>query len=88
MLPFENLSGDPSQGYFSNGLTEEMISQLGRVRPEHLGVIARTSSMHYKGTEKSVAAIGRELNVDYVLEGSLRLCGEILRIGFRCAKSM
>lgn len=80
VLPFENLSGDPSQSYFSNGLTEEMISQLGRVRPERLGVIARTSSMHYKGTEKSVTAIGQELNVDYVLEGSVRLCGDRARI--------
>jgi TolB-like protein len=80
VLPFENLSGDPSRAYFSDGLTEEMISQLGRVRPEQLGVIARTSSMHYKGTKKSVAAIGRELNVDYVLEGSVRLSGDRARI--------
>jgi TolB-like protein/Tfp pilus assembly protein PilF len=80
VLPFENLSGDPSQTYFSDGLTEEMISQLGRVRPDRLGVIARTSSMQYKGTDKSVASIGRELRVDYVLEGSVRQCGDRARI--------
>src|SRR5579864_6336300 len=51
VLPFENLTGDASQEYFSDGLTEEMIAQLGRLDPEHFGVIARTSVMHYKQTQ-------------------------------------
>jgi TolB-like protein len=80
VLPFENLSGDAAQDYFSNGLTEEMISQLGRVDPDLLGVIARTSSMHYKDTNKAVAEIGAELGVEYVLEGSVRRWGERVRI--------
>ena len=80
VLPFENLSGDASQDYFSNGLTEEMISQLGRVDPLTLGVIARTSSMHYKDSNKAVAEIGAELGVEYILEGSVRRWGERVRI--------
>ncbi|MFQ5668024.1 MAG: tetratricopeptide repeat protein [Candidatus Binatia bacterium] len=80
VLPFENLSGDPEQDYFSDGLTEEMITQLGRSHPEGLGVIARTSVMQYKGTRKDVNQIGRELGVDYVLEGSVRRAAERVRV--------
>lgn len=80
VLPFENLSGDPAQEYFSSGLTEETISDLGQLAPEHLGVIARTSAMIYKGTPKSIAEIGRELGVDYALEGSVRREGDRVRI--------
>ena len=72
VLPFENLSGDPGQEYFSDGLTEETIMRLGKMSPKLLGVIARTSSMAYKRTGKSVFQIGQELGVDYVLEGSVR----------------
>ena len=72
VLPFENLSGDAEQEYFSDGLTEEMIAQLGRLRPQRLGVIARTSAWQYKETEKNITQIGRELGVGYVLEGSVR----------------
>jgi TolB-like protein/DNA-binding winged helix-turn-helix (wHTH) protein len=72
VLPFENLTGDPGQEYFSDGLTEEMIAQLGALSPEHLGVISRTTSMVYKHTTKSTRQIGDELGVDYVLESSLR----------------
>lgn len=72
ILPFENLSGDPAQEYFSDGLTEETIMRLGKIAPARLGVIARTSSMAYKRTTKSVRQIGDELGVDYVLEGSVR----------------
>jgi TolB-like protein/Tfp pilus assembly protein PilF len=70
VLPFLNLSGDPSQEYFSDGMTEEMITEIAGLAPEYLGVIARTTAMHYKGTRKDIAGIGRELNVDYILEGS------------------
>lgn len=80
VLPFENLSGDPAQNYFSDGLTEETISYLGRIDPERLGVIARTTSMAYKGTRKSIREIGSELNVDYVLESSVRREGKRVRI--------
>ena len=72
VLPMENLSGDPQQEYFSDGLTEEMIARLGRLEPKRLGVIARTSAMHYKRTTKTIDEIGRELGVQYVLEGSVR----------------
>lgn len=72
VLPFENLSGDPDQEYFSDGLTEETIMRLGKMSPRGMGVIARTSSMAYKRTDKSVLRIGQELGVDYVLEGSVR----------------
>jgi TolB-like protein/Flp pilus assembly protein TadD len=80
VLPFENLSGDPGQDYFSDGLTEETIMRLGRLSPRQMGVIARTSSMAYKQTDKSVTQIGRELGVDYVLEGSVRRDGAQMRI--------
>jgi TolB-like protein/Flp pilus assembly protein TadD len=72
LLPFENLSGDPGQEYFSDGLTEETIMRLGRMSPHRMGVIARTSSMAYKRTSKSIRQIGEELGVDYVVEGSVR----------------
>jgi TolB-like protein len=72
VLPFENLSGDPDQEYFSDGLTEETIMRLGKMSLCGLGVIARTSSMAYKHSDKSVLRIGQELSVDYVLEGSVR----------------
>lgn len=80
VLPFENLSGDPAQEYFSDGLTEEMITQLGSLSPEQLGVIARTTSMVYKHTSKSVQQIGQELGVDYVFESSVRRYGDEVRI--------
>jgi TolB-like protein/DNA-binding winged helix-turn-helix (wHTH) protein/Tfp pilus assembly protein PilF len=80
VLAFENLSGDPEQVYFSDGLTEEMTDQLGRLQPEQLRVIARTSSMRYKGSNKSIAEIGRELHADYVIEGSVRQEGGKVRI--------
>src|SRR5260221_7679523 len=68
VLPFENLAGDAEQDYFSDGLTEEMISQLGGLDPQRLGVIARTSVMHYRKSQKPLEQIGRELGVQYVLE--------------------
>ena len=80
VLPFENLTGDPNQDYFSDGLTEEMITQLGRLDPRQLGVIARTSAMSYKHSTKAVDQIGRELGVNYILEGSARREGGRLRV--------
>ena len=80
VMPFENLSGDPEQAYFSDGMTEEMIAQLGSLQPARLGVIARTSAMTYRRGDKDVRQIGSELQVDYVLEGSVRREGDRLRI--------
>jgi TolB-like protein len=80
VLPFENLSNNPDQEYLSDGLTEETISYLGRISPERMGVIARTTSMAYKRTTKSIRKIGAELAVDYVLESSVRREGDRVRI--------
>jgi len=80
VLPFENLSGDAGQEYFSDGLTEETIMRFGKMSPQRLGVIARTSSMAYKRTDKSVFQIGQELGVDYVLEGSVRREADRMRV--------
>src|SRR5262249_451586 len=72
VLPFENLNGDPQEDYFCDGLTDEMINQLGRLFPQRLGVIARTSAMQYKRSSKGIDQIGRELGVGYILETSVR----------------
>jgi TolB-like protein/DNA-binding winged helix-turn-helix (wHTH) protein/Tfp pilus assembly protein PilF len=80
VLRFANLSLESEQGYFSDGLTEEMIARLGRLQPQRLGVIARTSAMAYKGVNKDVSTIARELGVAYILEGSVRRDGDRVRI--------
>ncbi len=80
VLPFENVGGDPEQEFFSDGLTEEMVSELGRLSPGRLGIIARTSAMQYKHSEKRIDEIGKELGVDYILEGSVRRVGNRSRI--------
>ena len=72
ILPFQNLTGDAQQEFLSDGLTEELITQLGGMNPQQLAVIARTSAMHYRNTSETVAQIGQELSVDYILEGSVR----------------
>ena len=78
VLPFENLSGDPEQEYFADGMVEEIITALSRMR--WLFVIARNSSFTYKGRAVDVKQVGRELGVRYVLEGSLRKAGNRVRI--------
>jgi len=80
VLPFQNMSNDPTQEYFSDGLTEETITDLRQLSPEQLGVIARTSAMAYKHTNKTVSQIGQELSVDYILEGSVRREGGEARV--------
>jgi TolB-like protein/lipopolysaccharide biosynthesis regulator YciM len=80
VLPFQNLTGDPNKEYLADGLTEETISQLGRLNPEQLGVIARTSVMGYKHKDERLDQIGRDLSVQYVLENSLRESGNHMRL--------
>src|SRR5580704_14668863 len=80
VLPFENLTGDPNKEYLADGLTEETISQLGRLNPEQLGVIARTSVMGYKHKDERLDQIGRDLSVQYILENSFRESGDHIRL--------
>jgi TolB-like protein/Tfp pilus assembly protein PilF len=76
VLPFVNLTGDPAQEYLSDAITDEIITQLAALAPERLAVIARTTAMHYKGSNKNVARVGHELGVDYALEGSVTRAGD------------
>ena len=78
VLPFANMSPDPNDEYFADGLTEELITSLSRVK--QLTVIARTSVMKYKGSEKSASDVGKELNVGSLIEGSVRKAGNRVRI--------
>jgi len=78
VLPFQNMSGDPDQEYFADGMVEEIITSLSRIR--WLFVIARNSSFAYKGRSVDVKQVGRELGVRYILEGSVRKAGQRLRI--------
>jgi len=87
VLPFENLSGDPEQEYFSDGLTDEMITRLARLNPARLGVIGRTSAMKYKASRQTIAEIGRELGVAYLLEGSVRRSAGRVRITARLVQA-
>lgn len=80
VLPLENFTGDSQQDYLADGITEEIIAQLGNLDPQHLGVIARTSAMRYKRTQKSAAQISREVGADYLLEGSIRHSGNRIRV--------
>jgi non-specific serine/threonine protein kinase len=78
VLPFENISPDPEQEYFCDGITEEIISDLSLVEP--LRVISRSSAMTFKGTKKKIKDIADEVNVRYVLEGSVRKAGNKIRV--------
>lgn len=80
VLPFQNLNNDPQHDYYADGLTAEMISQLGRLPSDRLGVIDWHSMIRYKGTKKSEDEIARELGANYVLEGTVRSSGTQLRI--------
>ena len=80
VLPLQNLTGDAGQEYFSDGLTEEMITQLGNLDPQHVGVIARTSVMRYKNSQTPLDQLGRELGVQYVIEGSVRRDSNNVRV--------
>ncbi len=78
VLPLENVSRDPAQEYFADGMTEALISELARLKA--LRVISRTSAMKYKGAQKALPEIARELNVDAILEGSALLVGKRVRV--------
>ncbi len=80
VLPFENLTGNSSQEYLSDGLTEEMIAQFGRLDPRHFRVIARTSVMAYKHSPKRLDQIARELGAQYLLEGNLKTDSQNTRV--------
>jgi len=89
VVPFENLSGDPEQEYFSDGLTDRIMTQLARLNPARLGVIGRTSAMKYKKSGRTITEIGRELGAAYVLEGerALRRAGPHHRTSGRSGQS-
>jgi len=78
VLPLENLSHDPEQEYFADGMTDALITNLGKIRA--LRVISRTTAMHFKGTKKTLPEIARELNVDAVVEGSVLRSGNRVRV--------
>jgi adenylate cyclase len=78
VLPFQNMSGDPEQEYFADGMVEDIVTGLSRIK--WLFVIARNSSFVYKGKSTDVRQVGRELGVRYILEGSVRKAGDRLRI--------
>jgi len=80
VLPFRNLSADAAHVYLSEGMTEEITTQLGRLHAERLGVIARSSVMRCAQAGTSLEQIARELNVDYILEGSVRISGKRMRV--------
>ncbi len=78
MLPFANMSGDPEQEFFADGLTEDIITELSRFHD--LLVISRNSTFVYKGKAVKVQDVGREFGVDYVIEGSVRKAGDRVRV--------
>jgi TolB-like protein/Flp pilus assembly protein TadD len=80
VLPFVNLSADAERDYLADGLTEDAIAALSQIDPPHVRIIGRTSAMAFKGTKKSLATIGSELNVQFVVDGSIRGDGPMLRI--------
>lgn len=80
VLPLESLGTAAEKDYFADGLTEELISHLGQMNPKRFGVIARTSAIQYKNAKKSISEIAAELNVEYVLEGTVRCEGNSVRI--------
>ncbi|MEJ1933485.1 adenylate/guanylate cyclase domain-containing protein, partial [Nostoc sp. NIES-2111] len=78
VLPFENLSSDPEQGYFSDGIAEDMITDLSRFR--EIVVVARNSSFSFRGRAGDLRSVGQQLGADYLVEGSVRLMGRRVRI--------
>jgi TolB-like protein/Tfp pilus assembly protein PilF len=87
VLPFVERGGTSDQAYFGDGLTDETIAELARLRPDLLGVIARTSAMQYKGSRKGIREIARELDVEYVLEGDVRRSATAVQVDARLIRS-
>jgi TolB-like protein len=85
VLPLENFSGTPAQDYLSDGMTEALIARLSTIHG--LRVISRTSAMQFKGTRKSVPAIGKELRVDAVIEGSVQRAGDKIRVSVQLIRA-
>ncbi len=83
VLPFQVLNAGPDESYLGDGLTEELIAQLGAVEPDRLGVIARTSAMQYRNRTKAISEIGRELRVAYILQGTIRWAEGRVRISIQ-----
>ena len=83
VLPCEDLTRNEEDEYFSDGLTEELITELARMNPERVGIIARTSAMKFKRSGKGIEQVSRKLNVNYVLEGTVRRIGNLARINAR-----
>jgi len=88
VLPFDNLSGDADQEYLSDGLTEEMITQLARLQPDRLRVTARSSTWKYKRADRDIDRLRQELGADYILEGSLRRAGERVRVAVQLIQAV
>jgi TolB-like protein/DNA-binding winged helix-turn-helix (wHTH) protein len=87
VLPFDNLSRDPDQEFFSEGLTEEMIAQVGKLNRDRLKVVARSSVAKYKGSTLTAREIGKELNADYLVQGSIRRSSDRIRITVQLIKA-
>jgi TolB-like protein/tetratricopeptide (TPR) repeat protein len=87
VLPFVNLSGEPAREYVSDAMTDEVITELAARAPDALAVIARTTAMRYKGSPKDLIRIGRELNVDYVVDGTVRHEGESVAVNAQLVRT-
>lgn len=87
VLPFDNVTGEREQQYLANGLTEEMIAALGQIDPDRLRVLGRTSTIAYRGTQKSALQIGNELGVDYLVEGTVQAEHERVRVTSRLIRA-
>jgi serine/threonine-protein kinase len=87
VLPFDNQTGDPAQEYLSEGFADELITEIGRLGPERLGVIGRSSSVRYRQTHDDLAQIGRALGIHYFVEGSVARAGPRVRIAVRLVRA-
>jgi TolB-like protein/Tfp pilus assembly protein PilF len=87
ILPFTNLSGDAAEEYFSDAMTDEITTEVARLAPDRLAVIARTTAMRYKATRKDAARIGRELGVDYIVEGGVRRADGRVRVNVQLIRA-